>query len=55
MLMLDRRMLLRAGSAAVGATALVPTTPALANAATRIPSWRLIWFDDHSDYKISLL
>ena len=29
MLMLDRRMLLRAGSAAVGAAALAPTTPAL--------------------------
>jgi len=32
MLMLDRRMLLRAGSAAVGATALAPTAPALARA-----------------------
>src|SRR5258708_34759423 len=32
MLMLDRRMLLRAGSAAVGATALAPTAPALAHA-----------------------
>jgi glyoxylase-like metal-dependent hydrolase (beta-lactamase superfamily II) len=32
MLMLDRRMLLRAGSAAVGAAALAPTTPALARA-----------------------
>jgi hypothetical protein len=32
MLMLDRRMLLRAGSAAVGAAALAPTTPALAHA-----------------------
>jgi hypothetical protein len=32
MLMLDRRMLLRAGSAAVGAAALVPTAPALAHA-----------------------
>ena len=31
MLMLDRRMLLRAGSAAVGAAALAPTTPALAH------------------------
>ena len=42
MLMLDRRMLLRAGSAAVGAAAVASTAPALANAATRIPSWRLI-------------
>jgi hypothetical protein len=32
MLMLDRRMLLRAASAAVGAAALVPTAPALAHA-----------------------
>src|ERR1700758_774236 len=32
MLTLDRRMLLRAGSAAVGAAALAPTTPALARA-----------------------
>jgi glyoxylase-like metal-dependent hydrolase (beta-lactamase superfamily II) len=32
MLMLDRRMLLRAGSAALGAAALVPTAPALAHA-----------------------
>jgi glyoxylase-like metal-dependent hydrolase (beta-lactamase superfamily II) len=32
MLMLDRRTLLRAGSAAVGAAALVPTAPALAHA-----------------------
>jgi glyoxylase-like metal-dependent hydrolase (beta-lactamase superfamily II) len=32
MLTLDRRMLLRAGSAAVGAAALAPTTPALAYA-----------------------
>jgi glyoxylase-like metal-dependent hydrolase (beta-lactamase superfamily II) len=32
MLMLDRRMLLRSGSAAVGAAALVPTAPALAHA-----------------------
>ena len=32
MLMPDRRMLLRAGSAAVGAAALAPTTPALAHA-----------------------
>jgi len=32
MRMLDRRMLLRAGSAAVGATALAPTAPALARA-----------------------
>ena len=32
MLMLDRRMLLRAGSAAVGAAALAPATPALAHA-----------------------
>jgi glyoxylase-like metal-dependent hydrolase (beta-lactamase superfamily II) len=32
MLMLDRRMLLRAGSAAVGAAALAPTAPALAHA-----------------------
>jgi hypothetical protein len=32
MLMLDRRTLLRAGSAAVGAAALVPTAPALARA-----------------------
>ena len=32
MFMLDRRMLLRAGSAAVGAAALAPTTPALAHA-----------------------
>src|SRR3979409_1758715 len=32
MLMLDRRMLLRAGSAAVGAAALAPTPPALAHA-----------------------
>src|SRR5215831_16267025 len=32
MLMLDRRMLLRAGSAAVGAAALAPTTSALAHA-----------------------
>ena len=32
MLMLDRRMLLRAGSAAVGAAALDPATPALAYA-----------------------
>ena len=32
MLMLDRRMLLRAGSAAVGAAALTPTAPALARA-----------------------
>ena len=32
MLMLDRRMLLRAGSAAVGAAALAPTAPALARA-----------------------
>src|SRR5258708_1721057 len=32
MLMLDRRTLLRAGSAAVGAAALAPTTPALARA-----------------------
>ena len=30
--MLDRRMLLRAGSAAVGAAALAPTAPALARA-----------------------
>src|SRR3977135_4350932 len=33
MLMLDRRMLLRAGSAAVGAAALAPTAPALAHPA----------------------
>src|ERR1700693_555195 len=32
MLMLDRRMLLRAGSAAVGAAALAPTAPVLAHA-----------------------
>src|SRR5246500_5748822 len=32
MLMIDRRLLLRAGSAAVGAAALVPTAPALAHA-----------------------
>src|SRR5690349_23622839 len=32
MLTLDRRMILRAGSAAVGAVALGPTTPALAHA-----------------------
>ncbi len=32
MLMLDRRMLVRAGSAAVGAAALAPTAPALARA-----------------------
>jgi glyoxylase-like metal-dependent hydrolase (beta-lactamase superfamily II) len=32
MVMLDRRKLLRAGSAAVGAAALAPTTPALAHA-----------------------
>ncbi len=32
MLMLDRRMLLRAGTAAVGATALASTAPALARA-----------------------
>src|SRR5580693_3862402 len=32
MLMLDRRMLLRSGSAAVGAAALAPTAPALARA-----------------------
>src|SRR6201997_5719708 len=32
MLMLDRRMLLRAGSAAIGAAALAPTAPALAHA-----------------------
>ena len=32
MLMLDRRMLLGAGSAAVGAAALAPTTPGLAHA-----------------------
>jgi hypothetical protein len=32
MLMLDRRMLLRAGSTAVGAAALAPTIPALAHA-----------------------
>src|ERR1700726_3332053 len=32
MLMLDRRMLLRAGSAALGAAALAPTAPALAHA-----------------------
>src|ERR1700740_2030799 len=32
MLMLDRRLLLRAGSAAVGAAALAPTAPALAHA-----------------------
>src|ERR1700678_1329824 len=32
MLMLDRRMLLRAGSAAVGAAALAPDVPALAHA-----------------------
>jgi glyoxylase-like metal-dependent hydrolase (beta-lactamase superfamily II) len=32
MLTLDRRMILRAGSAAVGAVALAPTTPALAHA-----------------------
>jgi glyoxylase-like metal-dependent hydrolase (beta-lactamase superfamily II) len=32
MLVLDRRMLLRAGSAAVGAAALAPTAPALAHA-----------------------
>jgi glyoxylase-like metal-dependent hydrolase (beta-lactamase superfamily II) len=32
MLMLNRRMLLRAGSAAVGAAALAPTTPAMARA-----------------------
>ena len=32
MLMLNRRMLLRTGSAAVGAAALAPTTPALARA-----------------------
>ena len=31
MVMLDRRMLLRVGSAAVGAAALAPTTPALAH------------------------
>ena len=33
MLMLNRRMLLHAGSAAVGAAALAPATPALAYAA----------------------
>src|SRR5260221_7043741 len=38
MLMLDRRMLLRAGSAAVGAAALAPTVPALAQAAKA--GWR---------------
>src|SRR5258708_32668515 len=32
MLMIDRRLLLRAGSAAVGAAALAPTGPALAHA-----------------------
>ena len=32
MLMLDRRMLVRAGSAAFGAAALAPTAPALAHA-----------------------
>src|SRR6202166_3074620 len=32
MLMLDRRMVLRAGSAALGAAALAPTAPALAHA-----------------------
>jgi hypothetical protein len=32
MLMLDRRMLLRSGSAALGAAALAPATPALAHA-----------------------
>src|SRR5258708_31200050 len=32
MLMLDRRLLLRAGSAAVGAAALAPTAPPLAHA-----------------------
>ena len=32
MLMLDRRMLLRTGSAALGAAALAPATPALAHA-----------------------
>src|ERR1700731_1910130 len=32
MLMLDRRMLLRAGSAALGAAALAPTAPAFARA-----------------------
>src|SRR5260221_6086649 len=32
MLMIDRRLLLRAGSAAVGAAALAPTAPALAHA-----------------------
>src|ERR1700756_5815587 len=32
MLMIDRRLLLRAGPAAVGAAALVPTAPALAHA-----------------------
>jgi hypothetical protein len=32
MLMLDRRMLLRTGSAAVGAAAVAPTAPALAHA-----------------------
>jgi hypothetical protein len=32
MLMLDRRMLLRGGSAAVGAAALAPTAPALVHA-----------------------
>src|ERR1700693_4778732 len=32
MLMLDRRMVLRAGTAAVGAAALAPTAPALAHA-----------------------
>jgi hypothetical protein len=31
MLMLDRRTLLRAGSAAVGAAAVAPTAPALAH------------------------
>jgi hypothetical protein len=32
LMLLDRRMLLRAGSAAVGAAALAPTVPALAHA-----------------------
>src|ERR1700752_3382309 len=35
MLMLDRRTLLRVGSAAVGAAALAPTAPALAQAGKR--------------------
>ena len=36
MLILDRRMLLQAGSAAVGAAGLAPTVPALARAQVEI-------------------